>query len=108
MLSDSYYCKILQDSEKRLSRMCSIFTIAVHVGQCLKETADKVKEREKRSTGRERGRRPVLPLIVLVGSLCILHCDMMSLLLRIYDIILIACIGGVLPSSISCRLPVDE
>ena len=71
MLSDSYYCKILQDSEKRLSRMCSIFTIAVHVGQCLKETADKVKEREKRRRGRggeregeregKRGRRPVLP-----------------------------------------------
>ena len=70
MLSDSYYCKILQDSEKRLSRMCSIFTIAVHVGQSLKETADKVKERERGGggVGREgereregkRGRRPVL------------------------------------------------
>lgn len=47
MLSSSYYFTILQDSEKRLSRMCSIFTIAVHVGQCLKETADKVREGER-------------------------------------------------------------
>ena len=36
--------------------MCSIFTIAIHVGQCLKETADKVKERGERERGRERER----------------------------------------------------
>ena len=42
LCTNIHSCCFVQDSEKRLSRMCSIFTIAMHVGISLKSAAKKV------------------------------------------------------------------